>query len=279
MGTKAKFWYRAPNGEEWLFKFARDRTGEHWSEKIASEIGAALGVPCARVELACCDGLLGSVSRSFIDSDQESLVHGNELLQEVDESYPSSQLRGVSKYTVDAVLERLDGVQPPRAPEADLTLATDWFVGYLLLDAMIGNGDRHHENWGVLHDAKGRRRLAPSYDHASSLGRELSDETRRRRLSTRDDAFTVRRYVERARSPLYSDVSDARPLHPAAAFQLAGQRRPTAFRWWLARMERVRADELERIVARVPDSMISEPAREFALAVVDAARQTLSAFR
>lgn len=103
MGTKAKFWYRAPNGEEWLFKFARDRTGEHWSEKIASEIGAALGVPCAHVELAYCDGLLGSVSRSFIDSDQESLVHGNELLQEVDGSYPSSQLRGVSKYTVDAV--------------------------------------------------------------------------------------------------------------------------------------------------------------------------------
>ena len=26
----------------------------------------------------------------------------------------------------------------------------DLFVGYLLLDSLIGNTDRHHENWAIL---------------------------------------------------------------------------------------------------------------------------------
>lgn len=43
---------------------------------------------------------------------------------------------------------------------------------------MIGNVDRHHENWGILRkrvDGEWYGRLAPTFDHASSLGRELVD--------------------------------------------------------------------------------------------------------
>ena len=52
---------------------------------------------------------------------------------------------------------------------------------YLLLDAVIGNVDRHHENWGILGkdvDGSVKGRLAPTFDHASSLGRELLDTGR-----------------------------------------------------------------------------------------------------
>ena len=104
MGTKKKFWCHDERERRWLFKFSRPDTGEHWSEKIAAEVGAALGVPCANVELAECGGLPGSLTESFVSKDSASLVHGNELLQEVDASYPTYQFRGVSKHTVDAVL-------------------------------------------------------------------------------------------------------------------------------------------------------------------------------
>ena len=33
MGTKRKFWYRAPDGSRWLFKFNRPGHGEDWAEK------------------------------------------------------------------------------------------------------------------------------------------------------------------------------------------------------------------------------------------------------
>ena len=192
MGTKEKFWCRDEKGLHWLFKFARPRTGEHWSEKIAAEVGLALGVPCAHVELAECRGQPGSLTRSFVTKGWASLVHGNELLQEVDASYPVVKLRGVTKHTVDAVLGLLSKVDAPTSSDPRLVSAADIFMGYLLLDAVVVNSDRHHENWGVLQLAGGVRRLAPSYDHASSLGRELLDADRQARLATRD----ARRSVE-----------------------------------------------------------------------------------
>jgi hypothetical protein len=42
MGTKRKFWFTDTDGTRWLFKYSRAETGEHWSEKIAAEIGAWL---------------------------------------------------------------------------------------------------------------------------------------------------------------------------------------------------------------------------------------------
>jgi hypothetical protein len=46
-----------------------------------------------------------------------------------------------------------------------------------MLDAWIGNGDRHHLNWGLVRNKLTPNiietiHLAPTYDHASSLGRE-----------------------------------------------------------------------------------------------------------
>jgi hypothetical protein len=54
-----------------------------------------------------------------------------------------------------------------------------------MLDALIGNTDRHHENWGlVLQGTSDHQdlRLAPTFDHASSLGRNETDERREARL-------------------------------------------------------------------------------------------------
>lgn len=48
------------DSERWLFKYARlsngQVTGEHWAEKVASEVAGLLHIPHARVELATLDG-------------------------------------------------------------------------------------------------------------------------------------------------------------------------------------------------------------------------------
>ena len=45
LGSKPKFWYRPDETEvDWLFKYARENTGEHWSEKIAAEVAGLLDV-------------------------------------------------------------------------------------------------------------------------------------------------------------------------------------------------------------------------------------------
>jgi hypothetical protein len=52
MGSKRKFWFRDEHDRAWLFKYARSGSGEDWAEKIAAELAAALGLPCAYAELA-----------------------------------------------------------------------------------------------------------------------------------------------------------------------------------------------------------------------------------
>jgi len=58
LGSKRKFWLKRPvddaSGEEesWLFKAARQHTGEDWSEKVAAELSALLGLPHATYEFA-----------------------------------------------------------------------------------------------------------------------------------------------------------------------------------------------------------------------------------
>lgn len=58
VGSKEKRWVMPPRAHELphrphLFKIGRQNTGENWSEKVCSEIGHALNLPCARYEFRC----------------------------------------------------------------------------------------------------------------------------------------------------------------------------------------------------------------------------------
>ncbi len=61
-------------------------------------------------------------------------------------------------------------VAAPVGFEPDSFTAFDVFAGFLLLDALVGNQDRHEENWAVLVTPSGALSLAPSFDHGASLG-------------------------------------------------------------------------------------------------------------
>jgi hypothetical protein len=74
---------------KWLFKRCRPHTGEDWAEKVAAEVAALLELPHALVELAEADGERGSICRDF--AGHSDLIHGNELLWQLDRTYPTSE--------------------------------------------------------------------------------------------------------------------------------------------------------------------------------------------
>lgn len=282
MGTKKKFWCQADDGKRYLFKYRREGTGEDWSEKVAAEVARALGVPHAEVELASFQGNPGTLTLDFTDPSGLALVHGNELLQERRPDYPAHTYYGASEHTVEAVLRVLGEpfVGPPTSvqPGPGLSTAVQWFLGYLLLDALIGNTDRHHENWGVLErvDAPERQvTLAPSYDHASSLGRELREEDRAARLDGKDRGRTVAAYAKAGRSALYRTPEDPRTMSPIDAFAEAMRAQEDAGRAWLTRLGSLDDATLAGIVNRVPGERASELARRFAIALMNENRRAL----
>ena len=270
VGSKRKFWYA---DRQLLFKENRSGTGEDWAEVVAAAVAASLGLPHAYYELAEIAGdgepVFGVVSRNFCSPDAD-LVLGNELLLQDDPAYP---MQGVAKYrvaahTIDRVLQAIRGkaVLPPLEWTGDpgIGSAVDVFAGYLMLDALVGNTDRHHENWGAISIRDRRLFLAPTFDHASSLGCHLTDAERLRRLETKDGGYTPEAYASKARSALYETESAPRPLGTLDAFLAATARARPAGLAWLRKLSDVPAAVLVNIVEAVPPERASAVAVEFA---------------
>jgi hypothetical protein len=264
MGSKDKFWYRSEDGTDWLFKYPQANTGQHWAEKIAAEVAGCLEVLHARVELALFQGVRGSATESFARDGRE-LYHGNQVLAGYVLDYdPGKQFRQ-SDHTVENVFSAMDlaFVSPEAARRAKGDIAD-----YLLLDAVIGNTDRHHENWGILRKRTERGwqgMVAPTFDHASSLGRELLDEgvgkCRRRLLQE----SRVGDYAERARGAIFWQATDTHGLSPIELMRRAASSYPELFGPALHRLGKLDLSTLHDIVWRVPEEWMSELARTFAV--------------
>jgi len=204
---------------------------------------------------------------------------GNELLAKLIDDYGEGKRFQARQHTVRIVMTVASGkfVHLPfgwKAPGA-VTDAAGVMVGYLMLDALVSNQDRHHENWGVILVPEQGVFFTPTFDHASSLGRNETDQTRTERLKTSDRGRSVEAYVERARSAFFATQTSPKPLKTLEAFHEAAKIRPVAADHWLSKLDEINTENFRAILAEVPASEISEPARDFALRMMEINAQRL----
>ena len=263
MGSKAKSWFLVPeeNNSDWLFKRSqREGSGEHWAEKIASEVAGLLGVPHARVELAEHQGNRGSITENIVPYNWD-LIHGNEVLESASLFQNDTGLNfHLSDHTLENIWLALDRTF---GSDVACTEAKIRFAEYLVLDAVVGTTDRHSENWGILQrqdDSRTIESLAPSYDHGSSLGHELMEERRRRWL---DQGVYV--YVERGRGQIYWQKTDRYGPSPLELIRLAVSQYSEPFRTAIAKLDNFGDSALQGIVDAVPGDWMEPSARTFAL--------------
>lgn len=279
LGSKDKFWFRR-DGRLWLFKEVRSITkdgrtipaGEDWAEKVGAEIAHVLNIPAATVELAEYAGRWGCASRNFT-SPAEQLMHGNEVMAGYLEGYDPALRYKQTSHTVDNIVQAIVRMFPrPREHRAVLRQ----LASYLILDALIGNVDRHHENWGLLWRVKvdvddfsesvrlsKEYDVAPSFDHASSLGRELLDE-RRLDLLKRG---AIESYVRHGRGGVYL-AGERRGANPLGLVESMAGTYPDYFRPTLDVLRTVRFESLTKPLDCLPLDRITDTAREFAKAML-----------
>jgi hypothetical protein len=283
MGSAVKQWLEPPKGSgyahlapRWLFKQVRAKDvqgewrtfGEDWSEKAVAELAVALGVPAAQVELATLHRTRGVVTPSFVRTPQQQFAPGNELLAGRYPHYPVNKTGQVPGYTLTAVREVLEPFEPPPGLSEDMPNAFAAFAGYLVLDALVANTDRHHENWGVIRTPGEPARLAPSYDHGTSLGFQEPDA---RKADLVENAEALREWTYKGRSRHF----EGRPgLVELAADALAALP-ASAVAFWGARLEALEMDAWERILGRVPPERMSQADRMFASALLRVNRERL----
>lgn len=275
-GVLRKDWYNHPELGECLLKEARSPEWEidnsqdvrtDWSEKIVYEIARSIGIPAARCELAIGyfdgsnDPTESIVSINCIPTNSTGVVTGEHLLIRNINGYRSDD---ISQYTVENVLVALElsEVKPPsnwQQPIPEIDTGAKLFVGYLMMDAMVINRDRHYRNWGMV-TVGDRIELIPSYDHGLSLG------------STDKIDLSPERYAGRYKSPFQGNNQQ---LSTFSAFERAAQLYPDAARIWQEQLKQITTDQIRHIFAQIPEDRITPVATEFAINLINHNRKQL----
>jgi HipA-like C-terminal domain len=267
LGSKPKFWVSRDDGR-WLFKVARPNTGEDWAEKVAAEFAKRIDMHAAEVELAAYVGKRGCISRNFIRTQiGEALIHGNEVLAVHVEGYDKAKIAKQSDHTMHNIITAVSRLFPDGLAAPVLRTLAE----YMVFDALIGNTDRHHENWGLnLQLGKGQDSptfvlsVAPSFDHASSLGRECLDVKAAKLLKEN----AVARYVNAGRGGVYWQQTDAHGASPLALVKLAAAKYPKYFAPALEKICKLNEDEAWQMISRIPDHLASDVSKQLAHAIV-----------
>jgi len=271
LGTKPKFWFTHERRRT-LFKADNRETGEDWAEVIAAGICDLLGLPHVPYELAhdSQNNLPGVVCPN-IAAKPLTLLLGNQLMVESDPDYPAGDEKtyGVRQHTVSVVAKVLKTLDPPPAngswqPEGVCSSAVDVFIGYVMLDTLIANQDRHHQNWGALREGK-RSWLAPTFDHGAGLARNEPDVKRRRRLDAGDRQRQMEAFAKRAKSGFYSSIEDSRTLRSHDCFAKWRNIDEAAADFWLERLSRLQVEQFSDLIDRVPETRMTPSAKEFTL--------------
>ena len=286
-------------------------TGAAPAEKVAAEIGRLIGVDCAQIELARCveqvvfgrpvhegqeqgqaprseQNLLATISKSFLPVDYPSFsdieppareyffLHGWEILQDAVEGYDTDVKFGQRDHNVKnivaAFLQLTGAGSSNPMPLWDDVL--EKLASYALLDGLVGNTDRHHENWMLVYiQDRGDIMIdmMPSFDHASSLGRELTDAKRLRIL----ESDGMLRYLQRGRGGVFLDSRRKRAHSPLRLARLLCRWRPDFMRGMLERIDSASDREIQASIGRVPPEFMSDLAKTFAYEVIITSKSEL----
>lgn len=276
MGTKDKYWCALPpemlGGGKWLLKIPRQEPGkgEHWAEKIACEIARKMELPCAEVALAVYADQHCTLSRQ-VEADHESLIHGNELIAGRVVGYDPQRKRRTSDHTWERICKAIREVCSGNCEEI-----LGQFAGYLVLDALIANTDRHHENWAVLRndqDGLTLYQLSPSFDHASSLGREMRDD--RRELLLREHRIATYLTHPKSGGGIYLGAQGPIPLPPINLVRELAVAHPTLFKPWLQKTELIDTIWVNELLEQMPAELMTLAQKNFAGEVLAISRQWL----
>jgi hypothetical protein len=224
------------------------------------------------VHLAIRCGERGSISRN-VTPDRWELVPGFVWMAAAVPGYAGGQrIPGRPGHNLTGVRNALrDCGSPPGFPGLD---AWGVFAGYLVLDAWVANQDRHDRNWAVLNSTDGPvARLAPSFDHTSSLGFNLRDAARQRALG---DPGGIAKWASGGRANQFEHdpalpKSAVPTLVELAHRALQLDRR--AAEHWRGQLRAVDSGAVEAVVARVPG--LSDPTARFILELVTTNRRRL----
>lgn len=248
-GSRVKKFVVDTEGNKAFFKYEGIGylVSEACSEKMSYEIAKVLGYKCARIELARDhEGILGILNYLFVDSTStENIVHIDAV------SYLN---RGGNErksfYTISNIKKTLD--------QLDQNLFES-FIKIMIFDALIGEQDRHEENWGIT-ISNDCYSFSHFYDNGCSLLRYFKDELFAEKYYSGRKDFNA--YIRNSKTMIYKENNQKRYKH----FELIDylyQNYPTIVQEELVNLKKLTDEKINSIVNKIPDELITEKHKQY----------------
>lgn len=147
-GTRDKMVVENPdNHSVYYFKTSlkrerKDYKHEFWSEIIASEVGSLFGFDMLTYDIAFNNGQIGCLSKSMVTMGKNTLNEGIKYLTGYDTTYNPDEKESKKQYTFQLICDTLKFYR--------LEHYIEKIIEIIILDGIIGNSDRHQENWGII---------------------------------------------------------------------------------------------------------------------------------
>lgn len=119
---------------------------EFWNEIIAYKVGNKLGFSVLKYEVATLDGIGGCLSKSMTEDFTQELIHGQQVLLRI---YPEFETKRGTDHTFQLVESFFKSLKK----EEEKLIIND-FINMLVFDSVIGNRDRHQQNWAIIREIK-----------------------------------------------------------------------------------------------------------------------------
>lgn len=156
-------------GNEYMIKFQKrtefGKRNNHISEFIGSHVFEMLGFDSQETFLGTYDGEQVVACKCFV-TDGYQFVPFNDVGEST-----LDQDRDTYQYSYQDIMKMLHANS--KLTNVDETVSQFWKI--FIVDALLGNFDRHGANWGFL-KKENKYSLAPVFDNGSSLFPNLTDE-------------------------------------------------------------------------------------------------------
>lgn len=221
------------------FKYEKYNCSESCSEKMSYEIANVLGYPCAHIELAKDRrGNIGILNYLFIDREKEEHHDAIDFINK-------NESKAKEYYTVQNIKKCLDNI--------DERLFYD-FLKIMIFDALLGETDRHAENWGVITDINGYR-ISPLYDNGDNLLRDFKNSNLAEKYYNGTKDFDS--YIKRPQSLIYKDNHTKRYKLDELIKELY-KKYPRQIKQEILNLKKLTPNKIEKIVNKIPDNLLTE---------------------
>ena len=175
------------DGNRYIVKFQKNSevglTFNYVSEYLGSHIFQSIGIPVQETFLGTYDGKNVVVMKNFLEPEDALVAFngvGESSLERDKELY---------QYTYEDITAMLrENMKSTNVGET-----IDRFWDMFIVDALIGNFDRHGGNWGFI-KRDNKYRIAPVYDNGSSLYPKLNTDDKLEAVLASEDEINERIY-------------------------------------------------------------------------------------